>query len=206
MVTHRHGPWSQHENQRLVDLVTRSGPHNWVRISQDIGSRSPKQCRERYHQNLKPSTTKSHEDDKDELHNEHVASQGSVSIAKDASNDGVSSALALDQSLDANHIERWQEHAGGDLEDNNAGVVLRLLRACIDMLSCLLTRVDSTLTTKRENNILRRSHTALKLWAHDHGVWEGKLDNVLQRSRKLQHSTLAVLNPMCKVLSNGESL
>jgi hypothetical protein len=206
MVTHRRGPWSQHENQRLVDLVTRSGPHNWVRISQDIGSRSPKQCRERYHQNLKPSTTKSHEDDKDELHNEHIASQGSVSIAKDASNDGVSSALALDQSLDANHIERWQEHAGGDLEDNNAGVVLRLLRACIDMLSCLLTRVDSTLTTKRENNILRRSHTALKLWAQDHGVWEGKLDNVLQRSRKLQHSTLAVLNPMCKVLSNGESL
>jgi Myb-like DNA-binding protein FlbD len=55
MVAHRRGPWSQHEDQWLVNLVTRNGPHNWVRISQEIGSRSPKQCRERYHQNLKPS-------------------------------------------------------------------------------------------------------------------------------------------------------
>lgn len=38
-----------------MNLVARNGPHNWVRISQEIGSRSPKQCRERYHQNLKPS-------------------------------------------------------------------------------------------------------------------------------------------------------
>lgn len=55
MVAHRRGPWSQHEDRWLVELVNRNGPHNWVRISQEIGSRSPKQCRERYHQNLKPS-------------------------------------------------------------------------------------------------------------------------------------------------------
>ncbi|KAF2010452.1 hypothetical protein BU24DRAFT_356735 [Aaosphaeria arxii CBS 175.79] len=55
MVVHRRGPWSQHEDQWLVNLVLRNGPHNWVRISQEIGTRSPKQCRERYHQNLKPS-------------------------------------------------------------------------------------------------------------------------------------------------------
>jgi Myb-like DNA-binding protein FlbD len=55
MVAHRRGPWSQHEDQWLVNLVTRNGPHNWVRISQEIGSRSPKQCRERFHQNLKPT-------------------------------------------------------------------------------------------------------------------------------------------------------
>lgn len=55
MVNHRRGPWSQHEDQWLVSLVHRNGPHNWVRISQEIATRSPKQCRERYHQNLKPS-------------------------------------------------------------------------------------------------------------------------------------------------------
>lgn len=55
MVNHRRGPWSQHEDSWLVALVTRNGPHNWVRISQEIQTRSPKQCRERYHQNLKPS-------------------------------------------------------------------------------------------------------------------------------------------------------
>lgn len=38
-----------------MHLVSMSGPLNWVRISQELTSRTPKQCRERYHQNLKPS-------------------------------------------------------------------------------------------------------------------------------------------------------
>lgn len=52
---HRLGPWSQAEDAYLVQLVHTQGPLNWVRIAQLIGSRSPKQCRERYHQTLKPS-------------------------------------------------------------------------------------------------------------------------------------------------------
>ena len=51
----KRGPWSQHEDRSLLDLVQTQGAHNWVRISQFIQTRSPKQCRERYHQNLKPS-------------------------------------------------------------------------------------------------------------------------------------------------------
>jgi len=39
----------------LVSLVKTHGAHNWVRISALIGSRTPKQCRERFHQNLKPT-------------------------------------------------------------------------------------------------------------------------------------------------------
>ena len=55
MSKHRRGPWSQSEDNYLMSLVQSQGAHNWVRISQLIQSRSPKQCRERYHQNLKPS-------------------------------------------------------------------------------------------------------------------------------------------------------
>ncbi|KAE8448202.1 hypothetical protein EG329_009806 [Mollisiaceae sp. DMI_Dod_QoI] len=55
MASHRRGPWSQGEDSYLVQLVHTQGALNWVRIAQLIGSRSPKQCRERYHQNLKPS-------------------------------------------------------------------------------------------------------------------------------------------------------
>ncbi len=55
MSSHRRGPWSQGEDAYLVQLVHTQGALNWVRIAQLIGSRSPKQCRERYHQNLKPS-------------------------------------------------------------------------------------------------------------------------------------------------------
>lgn len=51
----RRGPWLPEEDNALVELVRTQGPNNWVRISQQLQYRSPKQCRERYHQNLKPS-------------------------------------------------------------------------------------------------------------------------------------------------------
>ncbi len=38
-----------------MQLVNSQGALNWVRISHQLQSRTPKQCRERYHQNLKPS-------------------------------------------------------------------------------------------------------------------------------------------------------
>ncbi|EXJ92769.1 myb-like DNA-binding protein FlbD [Capronia epimyces CBS 606.96] len=53
--TSRRGPWLPEEDAALLHLVHTQGPNNWVRISQHMQHRSPKQCRERYHQNLKPS-------------------------------------------------------------------------------------------------------------------------------------------------------
>lgn len=55
MGCHKRGPWSQAEDLYLLQLVQSQGAHNWVRISHLIATRSPKQCRERFHQNLKPS-------------------------------------------------------------------------------------------------------------------------------------------------------
>ncbi|PHH82108.1 hypothetical protein CDD83_3362 [Cordyceps sp. RAO-2017] len=55
MTSHRRGPWSNTEDNYLMQLVHAHGPLNWVRIAQTLGSRTPKQCRERYHQNLKPT-------------------------------------------------------------------------------------------------------------------------------------------------------
>lgn len=55
MPQHKRGPWSQTEDSILLSLVNLHGAHNWVRISQTIQTRSPKQCRERFHQNLKPN-------------------------------------------------------------------------------------------------------------------------------------------------------
>ena len=51
----RRGPWIPEEDALLLRLVHTQGPNNWVRISQQLRHRSPKQCRERFHQNLKPS-------------------------------------------------------------------------------------------------------------------------------------------------------
>jgi hypothetical protein len=38
-----------------MKIIHDDGAENWVRISDRMGFRSPKQCRERYHQNLNPS-------------------------------------------------------------------------------------------------------------------------------------------------------
>jgi hypothetical protein len=99
-------------------------------------------------------------------------------------------------------IERWQAGAGTEAEDEDVGIVARLLRACVDSLSYILLRY-STSTLRREKNILRRCLTTLKLWAKGHGVWDGKLDNILARSKNLHYTTLSIMNPLCKILTNG---
>ncbi|KND89733.1 Myb-like DNA-binding protein myb-1 [Tolypocladium ophioglossoides CBS 100239] len=55
MSSKRKGPWSKAEDSRLMQLVQGCESPNWVGISRMLRSRSPKQCRERYHQNLKPT-------------------------------------------------------------------------------------------------------------------------------------------------------
>ncbi|TKA74636.1 hypothetical protein B0A55_05966 [Friedmanniomyces simplex] len=55
MPQHKRGPWSTQEDSYLVHLVGLHGAANWVRISAALQTRSPKQCRERFHQNLKPN-------------------------------------------------------------------------------------------------------------------------------------------------------
>ena len=49
----RRGPWGKDEDKELLRLVHEKGPQNWVNIAAQLGTRTPKQCRERYHQNLK---------------------------------------------------------------------------------------------------------------------------------------------------------
>lgn len=54
----RRGPWAPSEDKRLLEIVTLFEGEknlNWVKISQMLETRTAKQARERYHQNLKPS-------------------------------------------------------------------------------------------------------------------------------------------------------
>lgn len=51
---YRRGKWIPEEDQLLLQLVNEHGHKNWVLISQHMHYRSSKQCRERFHQTLKP--------------------------------------------------------------------------------------------------------------------------------------------------------
>ncbi|EPE33230.1 Homeo [Glarea lozoyensis ATCC 20868] len=57
--TYRRGPWTQNEDAGLLELAeeVHPGGRNWVQISQQLKTRSAKQCRERYLQSLKSSTS-----------------------------------------------------------------------------------------------------------------------------------------------------
>ena len=68
----RRGPWVPEEDQLLLRLVRDQGPNNWVRISQHMHYRSPKQCRERFHQNLKPSLNRTPISDEEGLEIERL--------------------------------------------------------------------------------------------------------------------------------------
>ncbi|KAA8914956.1 hypothetical protein TRICI_002792 [Trichomonascus ciferrii] len=73
--TPRRGPWSPAEDQRLMALIEDHGPSNWVRISQMLATRTPKQCRERYHQNLKPTLNHEPITDEEGLYIEQLVAQ-----------------------------------------------------------------------------------------------------------------------------------
>ncbi|BFU18697.1 myb family DNA-binding domain containing protein [Entamoeba histolytica HM-3:IMSS] len=47
--------WTNEEDNKLMRGVERYGESKWVEISKEVGSRTRKQCRERYINHLKPS-------------------------------------------------------------------------------------------------------------------------------------------------------
>ncbi|CAN6615230.1 hypothetical protein TRVA0_006S01090 [Trichomonascus vanleenenianus] len=56
-------------------LIKDHGPSNWVRISQMLATRTPKQCRERYHQNLKPTLNHEPITDQEGMYIEQLVAQ-----------------------------------------------------------------------------------------------------------------------------------
>lgn len=59
MLMYNRGPWASEEDQRLIHIIRNSGAKNWTHVSQLHGSRGGKQCRERWHNHLRPSIKKS---------------------------------------------------------------------------------------------------------------------------------------------------
>ncbi|OHT09275.1 Myb-like DNA-binding domain containing protein [Tritrichomonas foetus] len=52
------GPFTQEEDQMIIDYVAHNGPRGWPRITQILPHRSSKQCRERWFNHLDPGVKK----------------------------------------------------------------------------------------------------------------------------------------------------
>lgn len=65
------GPWTKHEDDILIQLVHVHGPVNWVDTAAVLGTRSAKQCRERWTQTLNP-----------ELNREPITEQEGIEIER----------------------------------------------------------------------------------------------------------------------------
>lgn len=50
------GAWAAHEDQQLLALVEELGSDKWVAVGKRMVTRTGKQCRERYHNHLDPSS------------------------------------------------------------------------------------------------------------------------------------------------------
>ncbi|XP_026219006.1 transcriptional activator Myb-like isoform X2 [Anabas testudineus] len=53
------GPWTQEEDNRVIELVHKYGVKRWSLIAKHLHSRNGKQCRERWHNHLNPMVKKS---------------------------------------------------------------------------------------------------------------------------------------------------
>uniref|UniRef100_A0A1J3DJP9 Myb-related protein 3R-1 n=1 Tax=Noccaea caerulescens TaxID=107243 RepID=A0A1J3DJP9_NOCCA len=52
------GPWTQEEDEKIVELVEKYGPAKWSVIARSLPGRIGKQCRERWHNHLNPGINK----------------------------------------------------------------------------------------------------------------------------------------------------
>ncbi|KAF8716971.1 hypothetical protein HU200_026077 [Digitaria exilis] len=52
------GPWTQEEDDKIIDLVRKFGPTKWSVIAKSLPGRIGKQCRERWHNHLNPEIRK----------------------------------------------------------------------------------------------------------------------------------------------------
>ncbi|XP_020397825.1 transcription factor MYB3R-2-like isoform X3 [Zea mays] len=52
------GPWTQEEDEKIIDLVGKYGPTKWSIIAKSLPGRIGKQCRERWHNHLNPEIRK----------------------------------------------------------------------------------------------------------------------------------------------------
>ncbi|ONM36522.1 myb domain protein 3r-3 [Zea mays] len=52
------GPWTQEEDEKIIDLVRKYGPTKWSIIAKSLPGRIGKQCRERWHNHLNPEIRK----------------------------------------------------------------------------------------------------------------------------------------------------
>ena len=100
-------------------------------------------------------------------------------------------------------VTRWQEHATPGSEHEAQGVIARIFGNCYDSLRCIAQCIDPKSASRRDTNALRRCLSVLRLWAEGHDVFTGGLDATLDRSRSLRRTTLSILSPLCKILSEG---
>ncbi|KAI5242501.1 hypothetical protein E4T43_04774 [Aureobasidium subglaciale] len=54
MPSYRKGTWAEEEDAMLLSTISACESCDWNQISDILGTRTPKQCAERYHQNLRP--------------------------------------------------------------------------------------------------------------------------------------------------------
>jgi len=82
------------------------------------------------------------------------------------------------------------------------GTIAHVCRVVLRALDFLI-KSPAVASTESNQNILRHSHTSLRLWTDGHHVWGDGLERILELSKHMRYTTLSVLYSLCKALLLG---
>jgi hypothetical protein len=105
--------------------------------------------------------------------------------------------------IDADLIERWRATADPAI-DQCQGIVSRISDSCLKSLRDIIQHADPAWMPKSSTATLRKCYAMLTLWTDGHGVGDGRLDSLLERSTEIRQVTFEVILPLLKVLLQGE--
>ena len=102
------------------------------------------------------------------------------------------------------YIKQWQDTASLEAVPGEKQPIAQVYNACVTLNRAVITALESKPCLSKSNfRRIQRSYQSLCLWGKQAKISDGHLDEVLQKSRTLRHSTLKLLISFGKALSNS---
>ncbi|KAI1123165.1 hypothetical protein F5Y10DRAFT_252373 [Nemania abortiva] len=130
----------------------------------------------------------------------------------DTQGNGTSQSSTTSASVTAQDSETFNQASTSDIvspvEDSKLElgpfpVIEELLDACINMLRSLIQAIKLTDDAPKDGLVLTRAVEALVLWGDRHQAFNGTLDKILYKSKKIRRMTILSLNLIARNISQG---
>ena len=133
-----------------------------------------------------------------------------MTSAKRKSEAGLTS---MDDNADSSHskrttdIESWSANAEPAATEAPEGITSRLYRGCVNLFKAILKESSAhERITSDDRCRLENCYSAIVLWADGYGMNDGRLDELMAKSRSLRQLTWRALSRISRGLLDGKSI